>query len=511
MDNSIGGVDKSKRYKLALAGSNICIWDWMDISEKKQWWSPRFYELLGYDEDELQASVDTFRRLLHPEDEERVFSKLETHFNIGEPMVVEYRLQTKSGAYKWFQASGQADFDEEGNAFRIAGNIIDINEQKEAELKLEKERRLLRTIIDNIPASVYVKDLEGRKILANESEYELWGFDSEDEILGKTDADLSPAGIAAISENEDKNVLETGNPIIDKDAYTEINGEQYVLLVSKLPIKDEQGDAIGLVGISVDITDRKKMENELRERNSELQKLYDTKNKIYSVIGHDLKTPLSSIVGLTDLMLSDIEDKEELEEQLVMIKQSSLKMSDLLEDLLQWARLQTGDLSINREPFAPADVINNARDLLLRSADEKGITISLKTDRGHSVNADKQMIATIVRNLLSNAIKFSGPGDQITVEQQSDSEHWMISVSDEGVGISEKNLANLFDEEDHPTEMGTDKEKGSGIGLRLCKELAELHQGEITVKSEHGEGSTFTLKIPHDENEIATQTDRPAG
>lgn len=499
MGKSVGDIDKGKRYQLALEGSNICIWDWMDIGKKEQWWSPRFYEMLGYEQDDLEASIDSFNELLHPEDRAHVFNMQEKHFKTGESMVLEYRLQTKSGQYKWFEASSQVEYDKEGNPRRMVGNIVDIDDRKQAELQVKKERRLLRTIIDNIPASVYVKDMDGRKILANESEYELWGFDSEEEILGKTDSDLSPAGIAAISKNEDQKVLETGEPIIDKDAYTLINGEEYVLLVSKLPIKDKEGDVIGLVGISVDITDRKQMENQLRERNEELRKLYETTNKIYSVIGHDLKTPLSSILGMADLMINEIEEGD-LAANLNIIRQAALRMSDLLEDLLRWARLQTGDLSINREVFQLADIIESSGELLCVPAGQKGVSVVLNTDDSLSVYADEQMIATIVRNFLSNAIKFSDEGDVVTVNQQVDAEYWRISVADEGVGISQENLNNLFDDQDHPTKEGTDNEKGSGIGLRLCKELAELHEGEIIVESEVGIGSVFTLKIPKANN-----------
>lgn len=497
MGNSVDNVDEVKRYKLALAGSNICIWDWMDINKKEQWWSPRFYKMLGYSPTDMEATVDNFKKLLHPEDVDRVFGYLDNHFEGKAPFEVEYRLKTKSGQYKWIRTSAQVEFNEKGEPVRVAGNVVDIHDQKEAEIKLKKERRLLRTIIDNLPASVYVKDLEGRKILANESEYKLWGFDSEEGILGKTDADLSPAGIAVISENEDKEVLETGEPIIKKDAYTEINGQEYVLLASKLPLKDENGDVIGLVGISVDITERKQMETQLRERNKELQKLYDTTNKIYSVIGHDLKTPLTSVLGISNLIIDEVQEDEELVEDLKIIRQSILKMSDLLENLLRWARLQTGDLSINREEFIVADVIENAGELLSLSAEQKGVSVVLNTDESLSVYADQQMIATIVRNFLSNAIKFSSEGDVVKVNQQANSDKWKICVRDEGVGMSQEKQDNLFKDHNHPSEMGTSNEKGSGIGLRLSKELAHLHNGEIMVDSEVGKGAVFTLTVPY--------------
>ena len=486
-----------------MDGADICIWDWMDVDKKEQWWSPEFYAVLEYQEEEIEANIDNFKSLLHPDDVEKVFGAMNDHLETGAPISLEYRLQTKSGEYKWFQGSAKATFDDDGNPTRMAGSIIDIDSRKETDLKLQKDHNLLRTIIDNIPACVYVKDLDGRKVLANRSEYELWGFDREEEMLGKRDTDLSREGIAVLSENEDRQVLETGEPIIDKDAYTEIDGKEYVLLVSKLPLKDSNGNIVGLVGISNDITERKNMENKLRERNQQLEKLNNMTNKIYSVVGHDLKTPLSSILGLSDLLLSDMEDLEDeevLKENLNIIRQSALKMSDLLGDLLNWARIQTDDLSLNKKQFSISETVRDTIDLLTITAEQKGISLEFDSEESFQVYADKQLIATIIRNFISNALKFSNEGDTIKVSVDRDEEHWQVSVKDEGVGMSEKNVDRLFHNRKHPQKEGTQNEKGSGIGLRLCNELAERHGGQISVESELDKGSTFTLTIPTNQN-----------
>ncbi len=479
-----------------MDGADICIWDWMDIDKKEQWWSPEFYNTLGYEEEEIEANIDNFKSLLHPDDVEIVFGAMNDHLNTGVPISLEYRLQTKSGEYKWFQGSAKATFDDGGNPTRMAGSIIDIDSRKDTDLKLEKDHNLLRTIIDNIPACVYVKDLDGRKVLANRSEYELWGFGREEQILGKRDADLSREGIAVLSENEDRQVLETGEPIIDKDAYTEIDGKEYVLLVSKIPLKDSNENIVGLVGISNDITERKKMENKLRERNQQLKKLNNMTNKIYSVVGHDLKTPLSSILGLSDLLLSDIDSEDDLKENLGIIRQSALKMSDLLGDLLNWARIQTDDLSLNKSEFSICETVQDTIDLLTITAEQKGISLEFKNGDSFQVYADKQLIATVIRNFISNALKFSDEGDTVEVRLRRDENYWHLSVEDEGMGMSEKNIQRLFHNRKHPQKEGTQNEKGSGIGLRLCKELAERHGGQISVESELGKGSIFTLAIP---------------
>ena len=487
-----------ERYQLALEGSSVCIWDWMDVNREEQWWSPEFYHILGYDQEELDASITTFKQLIHPDDKDKVMRAMDRHFEGGDSISLEYRLQTKSGGYKWFLGSARATFDEDGNPVRMAGSIVDIDDRKEADLELEKKRKLLRTIIDNIPACVYVKDREGRKVLANRSEYELWGYDSEEEILGKTDSDLADEANAEVSEREDRQVLDAGEPIIDKDSYTEINGEEYVLLVSKLPLRNKSGEIIGLVGISKDITDRKNMEDQLRERNQQLKKLNDTTNKIYSVIGHDLKTPLTSILGLSEMMAGELEESgsSEQAENMRIIRKAALNMSDLLSDLLSWARIQTGDLVLNKTEFGIASTIRETIELFDIAAGQKDITIDFDIEEEFQVYADEQLIATIVRNFISNAIKFSQNGDTIEIALNRDESCWYVSVRDEGVGMSEDTLDKLFDTQDHPNREGTGAEKGSGIGLRLCKELAELHDGQISVSSDLGEGSVFSLSIP---------------
>lgn len=338
-----------------------------------------------------------------------------------------------------------------------------------------------------------------KKILANRSEYELWGFKNEDEIIGKTDADLIAEGSAILAQNEDRHVIETGEPILKKDAYTQINGEEYVLLVSKIPLRDTNNDIIGLVGISSDITERRKLIDKLRKQNVQLKQLNETTSKIYSVIGHDLKTPLSSILGIADLMLDEIRDSNEISplgENLKIIHQASLKMSDLLKDLLSWARIQSGELKLNKEKFLINETIENTIDLLDIAADQKGITIDFKSNGPLTVYADEQLIATIIRNFISNALKFSNQDDTITIELDWNSDQWQISVSDEGVGMSKATQEKLFDDEEHPSQHGTNDEKGSGIGLRLCKNLATMHGGNIEVESEPGQGSTFTLILP---------------
>jgi len=202
-------------------------------------------------------------------------------------------------------------------------------------------------------------------------------------------------------------------------------------------------------------------------------------------------------LGLSDLLLSETDDEEALKENLSIIRQSALKMSDLLGDLLNWARIQTDDLSLNKKEFSICETVRDTIELLAIIAEQKDIDLQFSSEQSFQVYADKQLIATIVRNFISNALKFSDEGDTIEVSVHRAKEYWKVSVKDEGMGMSEEYVERLFHERKHPQKEGTQNEKGSGIGLKLCKELAERHGGQISVKSELGKGSTFTLRIPY--------------
>lgn len=257
--------ESNDRYNLAVQGISAGLWDWPDVDKTEEWWSPKFYELLGYENEEIKASLDTFKKLLHPDDEQAVFEAMDGHFKKNAPFKKEYRLKTKAGGYKWFLGTGQAKFNEEGKPLRMVGSIVDIDDRKKAEIALAKERKLLRTIIDNIPVNVYVKDRESKKLLANRSEYEFLGARSEEEILGKTDFDFNTEEIASISIKEDKRVIETGEPMLNEDLSTVVDGKTYWFMVSKIPLENEFGEITSLVGISTDITQRKEFEEKLRQ------------------------------------------------------------------------------------------------------------------------------------------------------------------------------------------------------------------------------------------------------
>lgn len=246
-------------------------------------------------------------------------------------------------------------------------------------------------------------------------------------------------------------------------------------------------------------------QKQLEQKNKELSKqaerlteLNTTKDKFFSIIAHDLRSPFSSVVGLSEILAERAinKDFDTVEKISHTIRSSARQALELLTNLLDWSRPQTGRIEFNQEYFQLATLINENVDLLEETANQKTIRINQEVDNKLLDFADKEMISTIVRNLLSNAIKFTNNGGQINLKTCADEKEWVLNVTDNGIGIDESSIKKLFRIDETYSTRGTQNEKGTGLGLILCKEFAEKHGGKIWVSSVAGKGITFRISIP---------------
>ncbi|MEM9675147.1 MAG: tetratricopeptide repeat-containing sensor histidine kinase [Bacteroidota bacterium] len=236
----------------------------------------------------------------------------------------------------------------------------------------------------------------------------------------------------------------------------------------------------------------------LSAQNKQLAHLNATKDKLFAIVSHDLKNPLSAFRSITETLHQHMTEMSPKEVRFFIdeIYQSSQQLNDLLHNLLQWASAQTSSLQLEPEAFSPSVIIEKCMGHLQAQANEKSITLQNLVSPTSEVYADRKMIQTIIRNLISNAIKFTPEGGTISVTAKPAENYVALSVSDTGIGIAEENLAALFRVDANVQAIGTSPEKGTGIGLILCKELADLNHCEFRVTSKLGEGSTFALLIP---------------
>jgi signal transduction histidine kinase len=249
-----------------------------------------------------------------------------------------------------------------------------------------------------------------------------------------------------------------------------------------------------------DITDRKKAEQALRESEARLNELNITKDRFFMIIGHDLKTPFNSILGISNLIVEKIRDHdyEGLDEYASLIQESSQRAMDLLNNLLEWSQAQTGRIQFHPENINLETAVNNVMKLLENAAHQKSISILKKIPANLTIFADRPMIHTILSNLIANGIKFTNPGGKIIISTDQKDNELIVSITDNGVGIKKEDLDKLFRLESNYSKSGTNQEVGTGLGLLLCKEFVEMHQGKIMVESELGKGSRFNFSIPKD-------------
>ena len=237
----------------------------------------------------------------------------------------------------------------------------------------------------------------------------------------------------------------------------------------------------------------------IQQQNKELQDLNAEKNKFFNIIAHDLKNPFQSIFGFSDLLINDIDtlDKERTLFFVKTIRSSAHNTYDLLENLLMWSRSQTGVIGFNPSPIYLKKMVFEIIRMLHGNSLAKNITVSCEMDDDIQINADRNMMSTVIRNLLSNAIKYTMRSGNVQIVASKSDYAITISVIDNGVGINEENIKNLFSISQKTSSLGTDNETGTGLGLILCKEFIEQHGGRISVESEYGKGSSFVLFLPH--------------
>lgn len=241
-----------------------------------------------------------------------------------------------------------------------------------------------------------------------------------------------------------------------------------------------------------------RQKQEIKVQRDKLHELNVTKDKFFSIIAHDLKNPFSALIGFSKIMITEFEnfEKKQIKEFVQSVYKSSENTYNLLENLLEWAKTQTGKIQWKPMTFELSEVTDSAIELLNRNAFNKNIRLQNEIKKETPVVADKNMLHTVIRNLISNAIKFTPEGGSVTIRSHRVNGTIETRVSDTGIGIDGKDIEKLFRIDVHFSRSGTADEQGTGLGLILCKEFIEKNSGKIWVESEIGKGSSFIFTLP---------------
>lgn len=374
--------------------------------------------------------------------------------------------------------------------------VVDITERKRIAAEMERQRAFLQKVIDLSPSLIFVKDGNARFVLANPMVARTYNSTVE-ALIGKTDSDFNPSQQEADDFlRADRHVIETGEPLFIEEPITSFSGETRWLQTTKVPITGEDGSQNYVLGVSTDITERRQAEESLRQAFEKERELSELKSRFVSMASHEFRTPLASILALTET-LSAYRHKlpdEQIEQRLQKIRAQVGHLKDIMEDVLLLARMQA-----RRVDFNPVKLNIDAlcRSVVDEFTDRPEIGNRLTYQyqgKGEDVTLDRKLMRQVISNLISNAIKYSPVDKPVSVRLECRPDTVLLEVQDKGIGIPETDIKHLYEPFHRAANVGTIS--GTGLGLVIAKESVDLHGGTITVDSQLGAGTTFTVSIP---------------
>jgi two-component system sensor histidine kinase/response regulator len=356
--------------------------------------------------------------------------------------------------------------------------------QMRAEGQLQDERVMLRTLIDNLPDSLYVKDADSRFLVANLAVARQVGVNTPEELVGKNDFDFYPKELATAFFEDEQKVIHSGRALINREE-TGMDRQRNMVqsrLTTKVPLRDSNGRVLGIAGIGRDITELKKTEAKLLRALEAAEVARVTKSEFLANMSHEIRTPMNGIIGMTELAL-DTELTQEQREYLDMVKGSADSLLTLLNDILDFSKIEAGKLDFETIHFSLRNNLDEAVNLLGFRAHQKGIELAcdILPDVPDGLQGDPGRLRQVISNLVGNANKLTAKGEVVLrVETETESQDHVVlhfSVRDTGIGIPEKKQQDIFEAFTQADSSTTRTYGGTGLGLTISSRLVAMLGG----------------------------------
>ena len=382
----------------------------------------------------------------------------------------------------------------------MASTLPSPNEVLSPEQSLARERAILQYVVDNVPYCIFWKDKESRYLGCNKNFAALDGRSDPRELVGKTDYDMAWREHAEGYRRFDRATMERGEPLLNQEEVThDDQGREMVILTSKVPLRNESGEVIGLLGIIVDITERKRIETELQAAKEEAERAARIKGEFLANISHELRTPLTLVASPLESLLAGDSGPlpRAVVSQIERAHRNALRLVGMVNDLLDFSRLDAGKQRVLREHTDVAQlaalIVSDAQPL----ASARGLRLEFASHlEQEPLSIDRGMFEKILMNLLGNALKFTPRGGRVDVLLRPQGEHFELAVRDTGIGIAAVDHERIFERFQQGDPTSTRRYGGTGLGLALVKEFSELMGGRVSVESEEGQGARFTVLLP---------------
>lgn len=497
--------NKHKEFIMNVAIDGICEWI---IDENYVYMCEKWKKLLGYEDNEIENSVDGWKNLIHPDDVDRVLSQFYKHINNKiYKYEIEYRVKTKSGAYKWMLDRGEIITDETGVATRTIGILLDVTKRKTIEEALKNSEEKFRTLFNNVNDCIFLFEINkdntlGNFIEVNSTAYKQLGY-TRDELLNMSLKDI-------ISKEDIKIAQEFSvqrQSIFEATYIT--NYDERILVEASSQLFMFEDRPVVLI-ISRDITERKKTEMDLHKTLAQNRKLLqevinsqNLKTEMFTTISHEFKTPLNVMLGIIQLIYSYINKEIDCEycnktrDYMKIMKQNCYRLLRLINNFIDRTKIDTGYLDLN---LTNCNIVKTIEEITMSVADyiqSKNITLLFDTNiEEKRMSCDEEKIERIMLNLLSNAVKHTKPEGFIWVNIYDKSDNIIISVKDNGCGIPKDKQKIIFERFRQAGFFLNRSYEGSGLGLSIVRSLVEMHSGTIKVESEQNKGTEFIVEIP---------------
>jgi PAS domain S-box-containing protein len=463
--------------------------------------NPAFTKMTGYAPEDVIGK--TPRILYGPKTDQSVISRLREECAAGKVFHGEMINYCKDRSEIHLEWTAGPVRNERGEVAYFAAALRDVTERRRAEEKLRRSEAQLRAILDQSLTAVFVKDLEGRYLRINRYYEILFGV-TEAEVKGKTDYDIHAKEIADAVCANDQKVIEADMPLQVEERVIAVDGPHDFISV-KFPLRDKSRRPYAICGIATDITERKQAEAEREEllareqlAREEAEKLARAKDEFLALVSHELRSPLNAILANAALLRHCGSDVQQIRKATEVIERSGKAQAQLIDDLLDTARIISGKLRLEIGPVDLISVIEQAVQTIRPAADAKGISLQtyLPYEIGQ-ITGDPSRLQQVAWNLLSNAVKFTQQGGRVEARLERADPYIRIIVSDTGKGISPDFLPYVFERFRQADASSAKRHGGLGLGLALVKYLVELHGGTVEAASAgEGQGATFKVTLP---------------
>lgn len=410
---------------------------------------------------------------------------------------IEVKVLAKNNKALFTSLSINKYFDENQREEYFLISIFDLTHYK-MQTELIKESQLrFENIANSAPVMIWITDVNGLFIFVNKIWSEFTARTIGEELGLNWVQDVHPDDMNYLISIYQKSIDERIS-FSHQFRFKRKDNVYRWLMMNGIPRFNEADIFLGFIGTCIDITQQKEDEDYIKKINDELESANQNKDKFFSIISHDLRSPLSGIMSLLDIIVSDYDSlgEDERKEILTEASKTSKSTFTLMENLLDWSRVQTGNISYEPQNTSLNLILTSIKNLYYQKLKEKSISLNFDFDPEYLVFADSNMTETILRNLISNAIKFTKEFGLILISFETLDNDVLIKIKDTGVGMDEKQISKLFKIDQTHSTIGTSGERGTGLGLLLCKELVEKQGGKIWIESVVNTGTTFYFTLP---------------